>query len=288
MSNVVNIAGVQSARIAFKGRPVCTTLQLARFYGCTEKNIADNYTNNRERFEEGKHFVFLEGDALKQFKQGIPDEIGDPLKFTARLMLWTELGAARHAKMLTTDRAWDVFEEMEDAYFRTQDGAALSPAAKTARPRTITHSQVAAGILLLRSAAEDLKFSPSSVLGGYQTLESKLGISGLLPAYAIDAPTSSASGSSETTKSASWLLKKFRVGISPAAFNDLLVQKGFLKEDQRPTSRGGIKKFKVCMNLDFGKNITSPKNPRESQPHWYENKFKALLDLVLPAEPTKA
>lgn len=288
MSNVVNIAGVQSARIAFKGRPVCTTLQLAQFYGCESEHIQDNHRKNADRFEEGKHFVRIEGDAFRMFKEGLPENIRDPLKFAPKAILWTELGAARHAKMLTTDRAWDVFEEMEDAYFRTQDGAALSPAAKTARPRTITRSQVAAGILLLRSAAEDLKFSPSSVLGGYQTLESKLGIAGLLPAYAIDAPTSSTAGSSETTKSASWLLQKFSVGISPAAFNDLLVQKGFLKEDQRPTSRGGIKKFKVCMNLDFGKNITSPKNPRESQPHWYEDKFKALLDLVLPAKPTKA
>ena len=114
----VTVAGVQSARLAYKDRPVCTTQQLAQFYGCAEKNIGDNHANNRDRFEEGKHFVFLEGDALKQFKQGIPDEIGDPLKFTARLILWTELGAARHAKMLTTDKAWDVFEEMEEVYFR--------------------------------------------------------------------------------------------------------------------------------------------------------------------------
>lgn len=116
--STATIAGVQSARIAYQGRAICLTQQLAQFYGCAEKNLGDNYANNRDRFEEGKHFVFLEGDALKLFKQGIPDEIGDPLKFTARLMLWTELGAARHAKMLTTDRAWDVFEQLEEAYFR--------------------------------------------------------------------------------------------------------------------------------------------------------------------------
>lgn len=31
--------------------------------------------------------------------------------------LWTERGAARHAKMLDTDQAWEVFERLEDAYF---------------------------------------------------------------------------------------------------------------------------------------------------------------------------
>jgi hypothetical protein len=30
----------------------------------------------------------------------------------------TERGAARHAKMLDTDQAWEVFERLEDAYFR--------------------------------------------------------------------------------------------------------------------------------------------------------------------------
>ncbi|EOR0773539.1 ORF6N domain-containing protein, partial [Escherichia coli] len=33
------------------------------------------------------------------------------------LILWTERGAARHAKMLETDRAWEVFEKLEDCYF---------------------------------------------------------------------------------------------------------------------------------------------------------------------------
>ncbi|EES4398579.1 phage antirepressor Ant [Escherichia coli] len=33
------------------------------------------------------------------------------------LILWTERGAARHAKMLETDQAWEVFEKLEDCYF---------------------------------------------------------------------------------------------------------------------------------------------------------------------------
>ncbi|EPA3167126.1 hypothetical protein ACQ26G_004309 [Yersinia enterocolitica] len=33
------------------------------------------------------------------------------------LILWTERGAARHAKMLETDQAWELFEKLEDCYF---------------------------------------------------------------------------------------------------------------------------------------------------------------------------
>ena len=34
---------------------------------------------------------------------------------------------------------------------------------------------------------------------------------------------------------------------------------------------------KGCM---FGKNITSPENPRETQPHFFESRFPELLQLL--------
>ena len=40
---------------------------------------------------------------------------------TRSLYLWTKKGAARHCKMLGTEKAWEVFEMMEDAYFYVQE-----------------------------------------------------------------------------------------------------------------------------------------------------------------------
>jgi prophage antirepressor-like protein len=159
--------------------------------------------------------------------------------------------------------------------------------ARQSRPTTLSRNQVAAGILLLRSAAEDLKFAPSAVLGGYQRLESQLGVTGLLPGYAVDS-ANTASGSSDETKAAGELLEQFGVGLSAIAFNRLLIQHGILEERERPSSKGGTKKFKVCVDLEFGKNLTSPNNPRETQPHWYVAKFQALLDKVIPSKPKAA
>lgn len=50
-------------------------------------------------------------------------------KRSASLTLWTERGAARHAKMLNSDRAWDVFELLEETFFRIvkPHSASLSP-----------------------------------------------------------------------------------------------------------------------------------------------------------------
>jgi len=80
-----------------------------------------NYLRNQDRFECGKHFFLLKGDDLREFKELHRATFSGSVKISRRvkaLTLWTERGAARHAKMLETDQAWDVFEKLEDAYFR--------------------------------------------------------------------------------------------------------------------------------------------------------------------------
>lgn len=57
-----------------------------------------------------------EGEDLRVLKNK-PEIIGLVAKKAKHAILWTERGAARHAKMLETDQAWDVFEQLEDAYF---------------------------------------------------------------------------------------------------------------------------------------------------------------------------
>ncbi len=116
MTDIVTIGTVTTSVISYKDQRVCTTQQLAQLYGCTEKNLSDNHANNRSRFEEGKHFIKLEGEDLRVLKNK-PEIIGLVAKKAKHAILWTERGAARHAKMLETDQAWDVFEQLEDAYF---------------------------------------------------------------------------------------------------------------------------------------------------------------------------
>ncbi|EGQ7340371.1 ORF6N domain-containing protein [Escherichia coli] len=97
--------------------PVITTELLAQLY-CTEiNNIKVNYTRNSGRFVEGKHFFKVVGDELKNLRVTLSNS-QNPVSPKARsLILWTERGAARHAKMLETDQAWEVFEKLEDCYF---------------------------------------------------------------------------------------------------------------------------------------------------------------------------
>lgn len=96
--------------------PVITTELLANLYGAEVNSIQQNFKRNVERFINGKHFFKLEGDELREYKNRLT-ESQSVAKHTRSLILWTERGAARHAKMLETDKAWEVFEKLEDCYF---------------------------------------------------------------------------------------------------------------------------------------------------------------------------
>ncbi|ELY5939600.1 ORF6N domain-containing protein [Cronobacter malonaticus] len=98
--------------------PVITTELLAQLYGTETNNIKVNFTRNADRFLEGKHFFRVTGDELKNLRVTLSNSQNPVSPKTRSLILWTERGAARHAKMLETDQAWDVFEKLEDCYFR--------------------------------------------------------------------------------------------------------------------------------------------------------------------------
>ncbi|WP_082683185.1 ORF6N domain-containing protein [Entomohabitans teleogrylli] len=108
--------------VTYNTLPVITTDMLAQVYGTETIRIQQNHKRNGDRFIAGKHFFKLEGDELKTFKNrlSLSESVG---KRARSLILWTERGAARHAKMLETDQAWEVFEKLEDCYFNQRQSA---------------------------------------------------------------------------------------------------------------------------------------------------------------------
>lgn len=135
--------------IIYKDVPCISTEMLAKAYEVDDALIRNNFTRNKERFTEGKHFFYLEGKELETLRvsncysqnlqvENIYLQISSK---TRKLTLWTERGAARHAKMLNSDKAWDVFEMLEETFFNQPAGDKMSPV--PASPEKLTFSTTA-------------------------------------------------------------------------------------------------------------------------------------------------
>lgn len=147
-----------------------------------------------------------------------------------------------------------------------------------------TTNPVAQGLESLEVLARFLNVAPSGrITMARAYLESSAPtLLPALPSYAVDAPSDvliSGNGSSLPTASATELLKHHRVGMSTAKFNQKLAQAGLIELLTRPSTSQGTKSFWsiTSRGLTYGKNITSQKNARETQPHWYIERFRNLL-----------
>lgn len=101
-----------------KGIRLLTTAALAEQYETDTNTLVQNFKRNKERFEEGKHYFCLKGEELRAFKSEMTEcHFAKNLNI---LYLWTERGCLLHAKSLNTDKAWEVYDNLVETYFRAQ------------------------------------------------------------------------------------------------------------------------------------------------------------------------
>lgn len=105
--------------IEHQNQRVLSTQQLAESYGTDRRVISNNFSRNKDRYVEGKHYYLLKGDTLKNFKGC--HQIDESLKSTSILYLWTERGAFLHAKSLNADKAWEVYDSLVEHYFNSKE-----------------------------------------------------------------------------------------------------------------------------------------------------------------------
>jgi phage regulator Rha-like protein len=100
---------------------VLTSAQLAEAFETDMSKIRYNFNYNKSRYEEGKHYLVVKGEELKDFKTEC--EIHTELKHAHTIYLWTEKGAFLHAKSLGTDKAWNAYSQLVDEYFKKVEEA---------------------------------------------------------------------------------------------------------------------------------------------------------------------
>lgn len=121
-TELVPVAACDLQIIEYRGQRVVTNEQLAAGYGTDVANIKMNYSRNADRFVEGKHFFKVTGEELANLR--VTFSYLQISSKTRSLMLWTERGAANHAKMLETDQAWGYHEDLVEFYFTQRDAIA--------------------------------------------------------------------------------------------------------------------------------------------------------------------
>ena len=258
--------------LEYNNKRILTTKQLAEVYETKENNIQNNFNNNKDRFIEGEHYYILTGEELQQFKSQVND-IDLPInKFTSQLYIWTERGASRHCKILDTDKAWEQFDNLEETYFRSkqiiQTGNYTLEGSNSYRNEI---ENVKSEIGLIDMISNSLKLNDNSKLQLItKSFENHNINTNLLPVY---------TPSKGILKSATALLKQFNVDMSAIEFNKKLIEHGILRECERQSTKdkNKTKKFKNLVDTTWGENQTSPKNQKETQPLYYEDKFIDLL-----------
>lgn len=117
---IVKVGSHEIREIEWNSERVITTAQLAEVYETSVDNVRVNFNNNKDKFQIGKHYFLLEGDALREFKHCVND-IYAVKPSTRQLYLWTRRGASRHCKILDTEKAWEQFDSLEEAYFNPHE-----------------------------------------------------------------------------------------------------------------------------------------------------------------------
>ncbi len=148
-------------------------------------------------------------------------------------------------------------------------------------------TKVVGELAILECFTRMLRPAPSSQIAMLSGIAKQNGLDdAFLPAYAIDAASDANDGSSMPTAPLTDLLREHNIGYTAKAYNQLLRDTGMLEERTRRSGKPGsaqVRKFWAVTDagLSFGKNLTSPSSPRETQPHWYAVRFMDLHGLVL-------
>lgn len=163
-TELVPVAARDLQIIEYRGQRVVTTEQLAAGYGATPIRIRQNHSRNEERFVVGKHYFLLEGDELRELKHRVSQSYSVKIASNVRsLILWTERGAANHAKLLETDQAWNYHEDLVEFYFTQRENIDVQ--------RVLTRKELALMVIEAEERAEAMALENKTLSATVDSLE---------------------------------------------------------------------------------------------------------------------
>ena len=113
-TQLVSVGNNQIPLVTYRDQPVVTFAMIDQVHGKAEGQARVNFSKNRERFSEGKHFYIVDYSQkylLDTFGIDVPPR---------GLTLITERGYLKLVKTFSDDLAWDVQDQLIDGYFRAK------------------------------------------------------------------------------------------------------------------------------------------------------------------------
>ncbi|OMF01199.1 hypothetical protein BK124_00535 [Paenibacillus amylolyticus] len=242
---------------------------ISEMHGRELKHVNEAIVSNRKRFVDGVDVIDVKGTEFAVDLVDCGFLTQNSVNAANNIFIVSQRGYAKLIKIFDDDLSWDKYDEILDGYFRDN----LSSNQNQYFPqedKDLTHFKREA--YMLGVSAEILRLPESGRLKLLGDFNKQHGFNIPLPAYA-DEPD---------TKSATILLKEHGLQIGAKTFNEFLIQQGLLEVKERPSRGSGVKYFKSLTEegIEFGKNLISPNNPRETAPHYFPNKFVDLLKRV--------
>lgn len=251
-------------KVEYDNRRVLLTSQIAEMYGVEPEIISNNFNRNKDRYQEGIDFCVLSGEELKFFKT--THQFDESWIRVNKLYLWYEHGALLHAKSINTDKAWNVYGDLVDLYFRVKEISNTEVKKKVNLPEYIE----SIGIV-----GKYMRMNDVSMLDMFRKGYNTLGVPcDFLPNYV----------KAKVTFSATTLLQRNNINMTARKFNSLMVLHEFLEYRERKSTShpDKTKRFWSLTDkgLEFGENQKTPCNPLETQPLYYEDTFLQLIGII--------
>ena len=256
----------------FEDEPRISHRVIAELTGNLPKSILDLITKNKSDFEEFGNLRFKIVGLERTTKAGISRGIVE-----SKIYFLNEQQATLLMTYLQNTKIVKRFKVR-----LVQDFYTMKEILQNQQPQ-IQETETDRNLKALKSAIEILRVNDASKILMLETLYKDLGLNtNYLPKYSDE----------NHSVSLSSLLKKFDVGMSANKFNKLLIEKGFLEIQKRKSSKTETnekgekipiyKEFKSITKKgeEFGKNKVSTQNQLQTQPHYFENRFEELLEII--------
>lgn len=230
-----------------------TSLQVAEVTGRLHSNVMRDIRNLLDQLEDRQQFSFELSFTIRELPNGGSKK--EPHYILTKkdcLLLASGYDANLRAKIINR---WELLETERAVV--TPDNPQLQ----------FVQTQV----YLAEAISRNLRLNEASRLGMYQSIAEPYHLA--IPQYVE---------SKGVTKSLKDLLEDMHSPYSAIKFNQMLEAQGYIETKTRSSSGGTVKRFKSITDkgLAYGENLQSPRNQKETQPHWYADRFNELYNII--------